>query len=161
MRRLMVVLFGFLVAVSAGMLFLPFAALFDPDVRDAGFATVFSSFFAMIDEALNDRAPQMAASAFFYVLRAVLIATCVAPLAVAALIGEVAGVRAWAWYAGASGFLAAAAPWIARAAQGSPRVGQMTELEGRIALLFFLTGVFSGSIYWLITRRGPEPGEAE
>ncbi len=156
MRRLIVVVFGFLVAVSAGIMFLPVAALFDPQVRDAGFAAVFSGFFAMLDEALDGGAPYIPATAFFHVLRAVLIAVCVAPLAVAALIGEVAGVRAWSWYAGASGFLAAASPWIARAAQRSARAGQMTEGEGRIALLFFLTGVFAGSVYWLITRRRTE-----
>jgi hypothetical protein len=152
LRRLVMVIFGFLVAVASGALFLPLAALFDAELREAGLAATLAGFFALVDASMMGDAPDVAVGTFFHILRAALIASCVAPLGVAALIGEVARVRAWVWYAGASGFLAAASPWIARVAMGSPRAGQMSPLEGRVALLFFLTGVVTGSISWLIAR---------
>ncbi|MEK4033768.1 hypothetical protein WOA01_12635 [Methylocystis sp. IM2] len=33
----------------------------------------------------------------------------------------------------------------------------MTDAEGRIALLFFLTGALTGAIYWLIAAPPPAP----
>ena len=58
-----------------------------------------------------------------------IIATCVAPLAVAALIGEIAGARSLLWYSGASATLAGASPWIARAAMGLDRAREASPLE--------------------------------
>ena len=69
---------------------------------------------------------------------------------VAALIGEAAGARSLVWYSGVSGLLAGASPWIARAAKGLERAQSVTDAEGRLALLFFLTGALTGAIYWLI-----------
>lgn len=153
MRRLIVMSFGFAVAAAAGAVFLPIAVLFDPVTRDAGLAVTMSGLFAVVDEALREGAPEEAISALGFVLWAVVIAVCVAPLAVAALIGEAAGVRAFVWYAGASGFLSAASPWIARAARGLERAHAMNAIEGRFALLLFLTGTVTGSAYWFIAVR--------
>lgn len=154
LRRLIVISFGFVVAAAAGSIFLGVGALFDAATREAGFAATMSGVFAAVDEALRDGAPEQAISALGFILWAIVIAACVAPLAVAALIGELAGVRAWTWYAGACAVLAAASPWIARAAKGLDRAGQASPMEGRIALLFFLTGTVTGTIYWLIAGRG-------
>jgi hypothetical protein len=145
--------FGFVVAAAAGMVFLPIAALFDPAIREVGAAFSLAGFFAVFD-ALNEGAPDETFAALGFFLWAVGVAMCVAPLAVAALLGEMAGVTAYTWYAGVSALLAAAAPWIARAAYGLDGAGQMSDLEGRFALLFFLTGTLAGSVYWLIAVRG-------
>ncbi|MBI1868662.1 MAG: hypothetical protein HYS06_10290 [Methylocystis sp.] len=153
LRRLIVMSFGFALAAAAGAVFLPIAVLFDPTTRDAGLVVTMSGLFAVVDEALRDGAPEQAIFALGFVLWAVVIAVCVAPLAVAALIGEVAGVRNVVWYAGASAFLAAASPWIARAARKLERAHEMSAIEGRLALLFFLTGTLTGSIYWFIAVR--------
>lgn len=149
-RRLVLMSFGFVVAVGVGAIFLVVSALFDPATREAGFSAAMAGVFAILDDALRDGDPQDAAASFGYVAKAIVVATCAAPLAVAALIGEIAGVRSIVWYSGASGVLAGASPWIARAARGLDRAQNVTPLEGRIALLFFLTGAVAGAIYWLI-----------
>lgn len=150
LRRLMVMAFGFVAASGVGAGFLVVSALFDPATRDAGFAPLMAGLFAILDEALRDGDPEAAASALGFVLWAVVIATCVAPLAIAALIGEAAGARSFVWYSGVSGVLAGASPWIARAAKGLERAQAFTPAESRLALLFFLTGALTGAIYWLI-----------
>jgi hypothetical protein len=156
-RRFIVMTFGFTLAAGAGALFLPIAALFDPVTRDAGLGATMAGIFAMLGNLAEDAEPEAAIWALGFVFWAILIATCVAPLAAAALIGEIAGMRGWIWYAGASGFLAAASPWIARAAHGLERARSANALEGRFALLFFLTGVVTGGVYWLIAVRGARP----
>lgn len=155
-RRLVVTVFAFVIAAACGAIFLAVAALLDPGTREAGFDAALAGLFAIIDESVLDGRPEGAFAAFVFVMQAIVVAVCVAPLAVAALIGELAGVRAWVWYAGASALLAAASPWIARAARGLDRVDRVSPLEGRIALLFFLTGTVAGTVYWLIAgRNGP------
>ncbi|MBY6240982.1 hypothetical protein [Methylosinus sp. Sm6] len=152
LRRLVVIAFGFVIAAGAGMVFLPIAALFDASTREAGLAVMIDGIFGMMDGDIEANASAALALGLF--LWAAGLAVCVAPLGFVALIGEAAGVRAYAWYAGGSGILAAAAPWIARAARGSARAGEMNAAEARFALLFFLAGALTGSIYWLIAVRG-------
>ena len=147
--------FGFIVAASAGALFLPLAALFDPIVREVGFDTAASGLFAALDDAGD---PTAGFAALGFVFWSILIAVCALPLAVAALIGEIAGARKWVWYVGVSGFLAAASPWIARATRGLAQAHRASPLELRIAALFFLTGAMTGWIYWLIARPGRPEG---
>jgi hypothetical protein len=146
-RRLIVIVFGFLIATGVGGIFLPIAAFFDPVTREAGFDATMAGYFAIVDELMRDGSPEIAVSAVGFVFWAVFIGVCVAPLAIAALIGEVARVSAWTWYAGASAFLAAASPWIARASRGLENAQRASPLEARFALLFFLTGVVTGTVY--------------
>lgn len=150
-RRLVVMSFGFVVGAAAGMVFLPIALFFE-----GGSAETVTGLLGAALEALEDGAADDAIASVGFILWAVGVVTCAAPLAVAALVGEVAGVRAYTWYAGASALLAAASPWIARAARGSARVGEMNAAEGRLALLFFLAGALTGTIYWSIAVRGGE-----
>lgn len=155
LRRIVVMIFGYLIAAGAGAMFLLFSALFDPATRELGLASVMAGLFSAFDAALADGDPTQAVSAIGFVIWAVVIATCAAPLAIAALVGEAAGARSLVWYSGASGLLAGASPWIARAAKGLERAQAMTEAEGRIAVLFFLTGALTGAIYWLIAAPAP------
>ena len=157
MRRIVIVLCGFAVAVGVGSVFLVVAALFDPATRDAGFAATINGLFLIIDAALDNDAPEEAVFALAAAARAVVIAVCVAPLAVVASIGEAAGARALVWYSGACGLFAAAAPWIARAARGLDVTKSTTPAEARFVLLFFLTGVVTGAIYWLIAAPAKRP----
>jgi len=149
-RRIVVMAFGFLIAVSVGAIFLVVSALFDPATREAGFAAAMSSIFAFLEEDVRGGEPGDPLATFGFILWAIIIATCAAPLAVAALIGEIAGARALVWYSGVSATLAGASPWIVRAAKGLDRAREASPLEIRIALLFFLTGALTGTIYWLI-----------
>jgi hypothetical protein len=151
LRRIVVMSVGFVVAASAGALLLPIAALFDPIVREAGFNAAASGLFAALDD---EGDPTAGVAALGFVFWSILIAVCAAPLAVAALVGEIAGTRKWVWYVGVSGFLAAASPWIARATRGLAGAHRASPLELRIATLFFFTGAMTGWIYWLIARPG-------
>jgi hypothetical protein len=157
MWRLVIILTGFAVAVGVGSVFLVLAALFDPATRDAGFVATMNGIFLIVEEALGDGAPEEAVFALAAAARAVVVAVCVAPLAVVALIGEAARARALVWYSGACGLLAAAAPWIARAARGLDVMRVGSPVEGRFALLFFLTGIVTGAIYWLIAAPAKDP----
>jgi hypothetical protein len=150
LRRLIVMSFGFVIAAGVGAIFLVASALFDPATRETGLAPVMAGLFAIIDDAMNDGDPERAFAALGFVIWAVVIAACAAPLAVAALVGEAAGAHSLVWYSGVSGLLAGASPWIARAAKGLERAPQINAAESRLALLFFLTGALTGAIYWLI-----------
>lgn len=154
MRRSVTMAFGFLLAAGAGAAFLPIAALLDPAVREVGAEAVLTGVFALVEGAEWGVDPTSGLVAFADLFFAATVAVCVAPLAVVALTGEAAGQRGWLWHAAGCGVLAAAAPWIARVAQASPRAHAATPLELRVAALFFLTGVLSGTIYWLIAARG-------
>lgn len=164
LRRLIVMTFGFVIAAGVGAVFLVVSALFDPATREAGLTPLIAGLFAIVDEAINEGDPERAFAALSFVVWAVIIATCAAPLAVAALVGEAAGARSFVWYSGVSGLLAGASPWIARAAKGLERAQHVSEAESRLALLFFLTGALTGAIYWLIAvpakRPAPERGGA-
>jgi hypothetical protein len=153
-RRLLATTFAFVIAAGCGAAFLALAAFFDPATRAAGFDAALAGLLAIIEEAFWGGRPESAAEALVAVLRAIVVAAVIAPLAAVALIGELARTRAWLWYAGACAFLAAASPWIARAAKGLERAQSVSALEGRIALLFFLAGTVTGTVYWLIAGRG-------
>lgn len=161
LRRIVVMIFGYLIAAGVGAMFLVISALFDPATRELGLASVMAGLFAAFDEALVDGDPAEAVSAIGFVIWAVVIATCAAPLAIAALVGEAAGARSLVWYSGVSGLLAGASPWIVRAAKGLERAQAMSEAEGRLALLFFLTGALTGAIYWLIAAPAPRRAPTE
>ena len=155
-RRIVVMSFGFILAAGVSAIFLVVSALFDPATREAGFTAAMSGIFAFVDEALREGDPETPVAAFGFVLWAIVVATCVAPLAIAALIGEIAGARSLVWYSGVSAVLAGASPWIARAAKGLDRAREVSALEGRIALLFFLTGAVAGAVYWFIAAPPPQ-----
>jgi hypothetical protein len=158
LRRLLAIFFGFLVAASAGALFLPLAALADPLLREAGFDAMIVGFFSVLDETAQDGDPASRLFAFGFVFWTILIAVCAAPLAFVALIGEIAGARGWSWYVFADGLLAAASPWIVRGARGGVGANPPTPLELRIIALLFLTGALTGAVYWLISVRGERAG---
>jgi len=148
--------FGFLLAASLGAVFLPIAALMDPAVREAGFDVVLRGFFRVLDETARGGDPGFGLESLGFVFWPILVAVCAAPLAFAALIGEIAGARGWAWYVGASGLLAAASPWIARGARAVASAAPPSPEELRVLALFFLTGALTGLFYWLVAVRGAQ-----
>ena len=160
LRRLIVAGFAFLIASGVGAILLLLAALFDPTLRETGFILAMNGIFYILDEVITQGDPANPLAAVLDGAQAIAIAVCVAPLAVAAAIGEALEVREPVWYAGVSGVLAGASPWIARAALGLDRGRAATPIETRIALLFFLTGVFTGALYWLIAVRNTSRPQA-
>lgn len=156
LRRLLLIAFGFLIASGSGVLALVIAALLDPATLETGLIVAMNGIFYIFDEAMKSGDPGDTIAALFDGARAIAIAVCIAPLALAVTIGEAVDARQPIWYAGVSGVLAGASPWIARAALGLDKAREATPVETRLALLFFLTGVFTGALYWLIAvPKGP------
>ena len=154
LRRAIGVIFATAVAIGAGLVFLPVAALADPETRAAGFALIEFAVWALADAESADGLdcgclPELTR----FVWLAVKTVSVDPDVAVAA-IGEIARVRALSWYAGATGLAAASAPWLIRATLHLPRAASYNFAELRFALVFFFAGLISGSVYWLLAGRG-------
>jgi len=153
LRRIIGVLFAIGVAVGAGVLFMPLVAFVDPVTRSSGFALMQLAVAATVDAEIVRGLNSHSFTELTSFMWTAVMSICVAPLVAVALIGEAAKVRAIAWYAGATGATAACAPWLIRAALRLPRAGDYNSVELRFALIFFITGLISGSIYWFLAGR--------
>ena len=152
LRRSISVIFATVGAIGAGLVFIPVACLVDPVTRAAGFALAqyaLAALNAEFPEGLSDG--DLVLFGHFVWGAAVLI--CVVPVIFVAWIGEIARMRGLLWYAGATGFAAASAPWVIRATLHLPRAVGYNFAELRFALVFFLGGLISGWIYWIIAGR--------
>jgi hypothetical protein len=151
-RRAILGAFGLTVAIAAALIVLPIAALVDPVTRDAGAAFVHFAFFSLADASL-DGSSAFAAAELARFVWTVLVAVCVVPLVMTVLIGAVARVHSLAWYAGATGCIAALAPWAARAALRTTKAVSASPAELRFAFVFFLTGAVAGLVFWVLAGR--------
>jgi hypothetical protein len=156
MRRFIGVIFAIGVAIGAGLLFLPLVASVDPVTRSSGFALMQLAVAAIVDPNVVENSGDYSLADLTSFMWMAVITVCVAPLVTVALIGEAARVRAFAWYSGATGIGAASAPWLIRAALRLPRAANYSSTELRFALIFFLTGVISGSVYWFLAGRSAD-----
>jgi hypothetical protein len=153
LRRAIGVIFAMAVAIGAGLVFLPVAALADPVTRAAGFALIQFAVWALADADIADGPNFEGLAALIHLVWKAVMTVSAIPVVAVASIGELAGVRALAWYAGATGLAAASAPWLVRAALRLPRATDYNFVELRFALVFFVTGLISGSVYWLLMGR--------
>jgi hypothetical protein len=147
------VLFSMVIAVGVGLAFLPVALLIDPTTRDASFALIQFGLLALSEA---DFEGSLSADQLIVLPRlawTAVMAICVVPLIAVASIGEIARVRSLFWYAGATGFIAASAPWILREMLHLHRATNASPAELRFALVFFVSGLVSGSVYWLLACR--------
>ena len=161
--RLFVIFAGLACGVAGGVIALPVLAILDPVTREAGLVMFTTGIGALID---SDIEPEDAAASLLLLLHGVTLAICVAPLGVAALLGELARLRSWFWYACCSGGLAAAMPFLLRLWTGLDRRMTTSEpttatAESRFLLLFFFVGLITGSIYWLIAGRSAGTASSE
>jgi hypothetical protein len=149
LRRTISVIFATVVAIGVNLVFVPVAALIDPVTRGAGYALTQYAVLALdADYAVGSAGGDFALFTQFVWMAVVTV--CAVPVIVVALIGEIARVRAFFWYASATGFVAASAPWLIRATLHLPRAADYNFAELRFALVFFLGGLISGSVYWLL-----------
>ncbi len=140
------------VSIGTGLVFVPVATLVDPVTRAASFAlTQYAVLSLDADFAAGPAGSELAMLTRFIWIAVV--AVCAIPVIAVALIGEIARVRTFFWYAIATGFVAASAPWLVRATLHLPRAAGYNFAELRFALVFFLGGMISGSIYWLLAGR--------
>jgi CDP-diglyceride synthetase len=154
LRRLVTLVVALVVAVAAAIIFLPLAALVDPTTREIG-ATLSGFAVLALLNTLFDAGPAPALDGVALAFQTAILSICAVPIIITALIGELAKVRSWIWYAIATGSLAAALPFVMRlslATQTSPSPLRQSA-EMRFSLLFFLTGVLAGLIYWSIAGR--------
>jgi hypothetical protein len=143
MRRALIVIIGLVLAVAAGTLFLAIGGLAFPSTRevaaDLTIGSIFSTVAALAAADSPDRVWSVVAVAFWTLTAALL----VLPPVLAALVGEAAGLRSFAWYGGVSGLLTAAIAWWGHASGLAP---DPTEL--RLLTLLFVTGAVAGLVYW-------------
>src|SRR3977135_1361472 len=99
-------LFGVIFAVGGGHLFLPLVAFVDPVTRSSGFALMALAVAAIVDAEVVDGLDSSSLTELTGFMWMAVVTVCVAPLVAVALIGEVAKVRAFAWYSGATGMAA-------------------------------------------------------
>jgi hypothetical protein len=153
LRRAIGVIFATAVAIGAGLVFLPVAALSDPVTRAAGFALIQFAVWELADADIADGLYGGGVPALARFVWMAVVTVCVVPVIAVASIGEIARVRALPWYAGATGLAAASAPWLIRATLHLPRAAGYNFAELRFALVFFVAGLISGSVYWLLAGR--------
>ena len=152
-RRAIGTIFAMAVAIGAGLVFLPVAAFVDPVTRAAGFALIQFAVWALADADIADGLDGGGLAALARFVWMAVMTVCAVPVVAVASIGEIARVRALPWYAGASGLAAASAPWLIRATFHLPRAAEYNFAELRFALVFFVAGLISGSVYWFLAGR--------
>lgn len=141
---------GLILAIPAGAIVLAIGAISEPALRDLVGVVSLRAFLELADAAMHGVPPDLAAMGLASALWAVSMALVVGPPTLTALIGEVLGLRSFAWYGGFSGVVAAAVPWLARGATVRPEAALG---EGRITALLFVAGAVAGLTYWAIAGR--------
>ena len=158
--RFLVIFAGLLCAAAVAAASIPVLAFFDPLVREAMIWVVMGKLLTVFEATPG---PPNAEGLLMELMRASTLAICIAPVALAALIGELGRLRRWIWYACCSGLIAAAMPfdlhpWAEAEQNAGAQEPDVMMLELRFMLLFFIVGVIAGTIYWLIAGRNA--GEA-
>jgi hypothetical protein len=151
--RVLIVLFGLLLAVPTGLLALVIGIVIEPAAQDLLGALGLAGFQAVHAEIWRGGAPDSAAADLLVGAWAVSTAILVVPPALVALVGEAIGTRSFVWYSFGCGALTAALPWLSRGSgplrEGNPALGA----EGRLTALLFLSGAAAGLMYWLVAGR--------
>jgi hypothetical protein len=132
-------------------------ALLEPAAREllaAGGIALLEDVFAL---AAGDGVTEEVAGAVLVGLWTLGLTLAVAPPTFTALVGEVIGTRAYAFYGGVCGLVTAGAPWLMR-----PRgtAAGLAGAEGRITALLFLAGAVAGLVYWAVAGRSAGRGPA-
>lgn len=153
--RLLFCLFAGAFAIACAIIFLPIAILFDPVIRAATGDFTLAALIELFDAIMDSAVPEVAAGRLLNGIWLVIMGICVVPTVLTVLLGELAGTRSFAWYAGVNAILAAAMPWVARSARGTLGATDVptAAIEMHFALVFFLTGALAGTIYWLLAGR--------
>ena len=152
--RLILTIIGLACARAAALLFLPFAIVVDPLVQSAASQAPESHWFEILENLFAEHDPHEAVTTLIELIWTIGMLVCVVPVTISALVGGVARTRSFLFYAGLTGTLAAAMPWVLRASRFADRGGQVSSAESHLTLILFITGVVAGTIYWLIAGRG-------
>src|SRR5215218_2748548 len=147
-RLLFLVPLALLFAIPAAMLTLGVVAVFDPVVALFSGEVVWAGFWSLLDRLadVDDPAPVLE-GAFTGLSRAAATLLVVPPLFVG-VVGELASLRSALWYAGGTGAVTAAIPWVVRASERAPPPAQF-----HIPLALFVTCAAAGMVYLLIAAQ--------
>ena len=148
MRRFVIVVIGLAVAIAAGFVFLLVAGTMLSETRDLALDLTRLSIFLTAASMAQSGAPDQAVGQVAYGLWLLISAIIMVPPVAAALIGDIAGWRGFAWYGGAAGLMAAAIGFA-----GHPTARAASAAENKIILLLFVTGAVSGLVYWAVAGR--------
>lgn len=154
--RTFLTLIGLACASAVALIFLPVATLLDPVVQAMAGRVPTEHWFDLLAAILTNQEPDEAVTTLFHLIWTIAMLVCVLPVTIVALVGAVGRAQAFVFYAGATGVLAAAMPWIVRVGRMNERSASITPAEGHIALILFLTGVVAGTVYWLIAGRSAQ-----
>ena len=157
--RLILTIIGLACASAAAMLFLPFAIVVDPLVQSAASHVPADHWFDIFQNLLSENDPEEAVATIVQLLWTIGMLVCVLPRHHHGPDRRRrARAHSYVFYAGLTGVLAAAAPWILRASRFADRGGQMTSAEAHLTLILFLTGV----VAWfpLLAHRGARRRQA-
>ncbi len=151
LRPALALLLALVIAPAAGLVVLPVLVLVDPVTRDAALA-VGQLLLEVLGEAELDPSAGEEAGAFLAFLYVAVVAIVYFPLLLVAGLGALTKLGSWTFFSVATGAVTVAMPWILRSAFHVPRAGAASAAEMRFALVLFLTGVVTGSVYWLVLR---------
>lgn len=149
--RLLLVAFALPVAIVTGTLALLFVGLSDPVLAGLAGALVQAGFEALIDAFLAAEDPGLVVEGAAFGLGRLALAILVAPPVFVALAGEVIGTRSLLWYAGGTGLLAGAVPWLTRTALAP------APAETHLTLALALAGAVTGLVHWLVAGSSAGP----
>jgi len=149
--RIFIICAGLTSGIAIALIALPSLVLFDSFFGHTNWTGAIVDFLQAIGD--DEDVSEEVVHALLSFLWTAAVMICALPLTLTALAGEMARLRSPIWYCGATGLLAAAMPWLTRAAFHLQETRSASSLELHLALLFFLTGAIGGLIYWLIAGR--------
>ena len=151
--RFVLTMIGLACASAAALVFLPLAVIFDPLVQQVASQVPADHWFDILWDLFSEENPEETLSAIFQLLWTVGMLVCILPVTVTALVGMGARARSFAFYAGVTGALAAAIPWILRSSRIGERAFHPSAAEAHLTIILFLTGACAGTVFWLIAAR--------
>lgn len=151
LRPALAALVGLVIAPAAGLVVLPVLVLVDPVTRDAALAAG-DVLLEALGEAEFEPSAGEEAGAFLGFLYVAVVAIVFFPLLLVSGLSALTRLKSWTFFSAATGGVSAAMPWILRSAFHLPHFGAASAAEMRFALVLFLTGAVTASVYWLVVR---------
>lgn len=151
--RLVLTLIRISCASAAALVFLPLAVIFDPLVQQVASHVPTDHWFDILWDLFSEENPDETIVTVIQLLWTVGVLVCILPITVTALIGTGTRASSFIFYAGVSGALAAAIPWLLRSSRLGERALHPSSAEAHLTVILFLTGAFAGTIFWLVAAR--------
>ena len=158
--RFLVISGALFCAAMAAVVAMAAMAVLDPITRIAGLTYFLGGLLSALGAPAGENGPILIILAL---LQGMALAICVAPVTIAALVGELARMQSWRWYACCSGLIAAAMPFDLPDGTKAPGRSETSiiSVEGHFVALFFFVGLIAGTIYWLMAGQNAGGASSE